>query len=56
METLFSKMASQIEDIPMARLDNVKNNDPGWEFFAPNRFKLDNIVFLSYTDFNFLFN
>ena len=39
-ETVFSKMASQIDDIPMARVDKTNNDDPGWELLTPNRFKL----------------
>jgi hypothetical protein len=39
-ETVFSKMASQIDDIPMARVDKTNSEDPGWELLTPNRFKL----------------
>ena len=39
-ETVFSKMASQIDDLPMARVDKSTSSDPGWELLTPNRLKL----------------
>lgn len=39
-ETIFQKMSSQIDDIPMARADRLPNSDLGWELLTPNRFKL----------------
>jgi hypothetical protein len=39
-ETVFLKMASQIDDVPMARADRLPNSDLGWELLTPNRFKL----------------
>ena len=39
-ETVFSKMASQIDDLPMARVDKSTSTDPGWELLTPNRLKL----------------
>ena len=39
-ETVFSKMASEIDDIPIARADKAANSDFGWDILTPNRFKL----------------
>jgi hypothetical protein len=39
-ETVFSKMASEIDDIPIARADKADNSDFGWDILTPNRFKL----------------
>ena len=40
-ETVFAKVSSQIDDIPMARADKGSTaNDLGWEILTPNRFKL----------------
>ena len=39
-ETVFSKMASEIDDIPMARADKASNTDIGWQLLTPNRLKL----------------
>ncbi len=39
-DTIFAKMSSDIDDIPMARTDQKSNLDFGWELLTPNRFKL----------------
>ncbi len=39
-ETVFSKMASEIDDVPIAKADRSESEDPGWELLTPNRFKL----------------
>jgi hypothetical protein len=39
-ETVFSKMASEIDDLPMARCDGSSTSDFGWDLLTPNRFKL----------------
>lgn len=39
-ETIFSKMASEIDDIPIARADKAPNTDIGWQLLTPNRLKL----------------
>ena len=39
-ETIFSKMASEIDDIPLARADQSNSADFGWDILTPNRFKL----------------
>ena len=39
-ETIFSKMASEIDDIPLARADRSNSADFGWDILTPNRFKL----------------
>ena len=33
-------MASEIDDIPLARADKSANTDFGWDILTPNRFKL----------------
>ena len=39
-DTIFARMSSDIDDIPMARSDNQSHLDFGWELLTPNRFKL----------------
>lgn len=39
-ETVFQKLASEIDEIPIARTDKAVDNDIGWELLTPNRFKL----------------
>ena len=39
-ETVFCKMASEIDDIPLARADRSNSADLGWDILTPNRFKL----------------
>ena len=39
-ETVFCKMASEIDDIPLARADRSSSADLGWDILTPNRFKL----------------
>ena len=39
-ETIFSKMASEIDDLPIARADKAPNSDIGWQLLTPNRLKL----------------
>ena len=39
-ETLFAKMSSEIDDIPIAKGDCSNRYDAGWELLTPNRFKL----------------
>ena len=39
-ETIFCKMASEIDDIPLARGDRSSSYDLGWDILTPNRFKL----------------
>jgi hypothetical protein len=39
-DTIFAKMSSEIDDIPLARSDRIANLDFGWELLTPNRFKL----------------
>jgi hypothetical protein len=39
-ETIFAKMASEIDDLPIARADGSTDEDHGWELLTPNRFKL----------------
>jgi hypothetical protein len=39
-ETIFAKMSSEIDDIPIARADGSTDNDWGWNLLTPNRFKL----------------
>ena len=39
-ETVFQKMSSQIDDLPMARSDKLSSSEFGWELLTPNRFKL----------------
>ena len=38
-ETVFAKLASEIDDIPMAKADKT-STDLGWDLLTPNRFKL----------------
>ena len=39
-ETVFAKMSSEIDDLPIARPDGSSNDDLGWGLLTPNRFKL----------------
>jgi hypothetical protein len=39
-ETILSKMASEIDDLPLARGDKSSSFDFGWDILTPNRFKL----------------
>jgi hypothetical protein len=39
-ETLFSRIASQIDDLPIARGSSTAPTDLGWEIITPNRLKL----------------
>ena len=39
-ETVFCKMASELDDIPLARGDRSSSYDLGWDILTPNRFKL----------------
>lgn len=39
-ETLFQKLAAEIDEVPIARMDEAADNDLGWELLTPNRFKL----------------
>lgn len=39
-ETLFSKISSQVDDVPIAKCANTNALDPGWEIITPNRLKL----------------
>ena len=39
-DSLFAKLASEIDDVPMARADGCTNKDFGWDLLTPNRFKL----------------
>ncbi len=39
-ETIFCKMASEIDDIPIAIGDKSSSADFGWQILTPNRFKL----------------
>ena len=39
-ETVFAKMSSEIDDLPIARPDGSSNDDAGWGLLTPNRFKL----------------
>ena len=39
-ETLFSRIASAIDDLPIARGSATASNDLGWEIITPNRLKL----------------
>jgi hypothetical protein len=39
-ETVFAKIASQIDDIPIARGTSTAPTDLGWEIITPNRLKL----------------
>ena len=39
-ETVFAKMSSEIDDIPIAKADGSASEDAGWELLTPNRFKL----------------
>jgi hypothetical protein len=49
-ETMFLKMASQIDDLPIARADKSAHSDLGWELLTPNRFKLGRNNFRSIED------
>ena len=39
-ETIFSKIANEIDEVPIARTDKSTYNDLGWELLTPNRCKL----------------
>lgn len=39
-ETVFAKIASSVDDIPIARCDRSATSDPGWDLLTPNRLKL----------------
>jgi len=39
-ETVFSKIASAVDDLPMARGDSSSASDMSWEIITPNRLKL----------------
>ena len=39
-ETMFAKISSMIDDIPMAKCNSSNVNDPGWEIITANRLKL----------------
>ena len=40
-ETVFSKLSSEIDDVPIACADKASNmKDLGWDLLTPNRFKL----------------
>ena len=39
-ETLFSKLASDINDLPMAKCDRSNVTDAGWDLITPNRLML----------------
>ena len=39
-ETLFAKISSQIDDIPIAKCSNTNAVDPGWDIITANRLKL----------------
>jgi hypothetical protein len=39
-ETIFAKIASQIDDVPIARGTSTAPTDLGWEIITPNRLKL----------------
>ena len=39
-ETVFAKMSSEIDDLPIARADGSTDSDSGWDLLTPNRFKL----------------
>jgi hypothetical protein len=39
-ETIFSRIASQIDDVPIARGTSTAPTDLGWEIITPNRLKL----------------
>ena len=39
-ETLFSRISSQIDDIPIAKCNSSNVFDPGWDLITPNRLKL----------------
>ena len=42
-ETVFAKLASEIDDIPMAKADKT-STDLGWDLLTPNRFKLGELT------------
>ena len=46
-ETLFSKIASQMDDVPISRSNSSSVNDPGWGLITPNRLKLGRNSFRS---------
>jgi hypothetical protein len=39
-ETVFARIASQIDDVPIARSTSTAPSDLGWEIITPNRLKL----------------
>ena len=39
-ETLFFKISSQIDDVPIAKTNSSNLNDPGWSIITANRLKL----------------
>ena len=39
-ETLFAKISSMIDDVPLAKCANSNVNDPGWDIITANRLKL----------------
>ena len=39
-ESIFAKMANEIDEIPMARADKSSSVDTAWDLLTPNRFKL----------------
>lgn len=39
-ESIFAKMANEIDEIPMARADKSSSTDTAWDLLTPNRFKL----------------